>query len=354
MNKLHTYMLPIATGAFALMLSPLAETTAIAYSLIAIIVITGIIGLQALAKNNEAANVNDRQIARRLESLNDQIENLVQASTKHTEMLKVQSNEQAKLAQNTEQYIITLVNAADQQSSNLIEQTKQQTIVLSDNLQTVQSHLEVLQQNVTKQIVATEDKVDEGNKVIENVSVLMVKELQRINQNIEELVSMQNTLPIVLDNLQDAITRNQEQLVDDTRNLETQLEALKDLTSTHYEQSSLSHNEVVEKIAQEFTGLSNTVQQETTLLIEQANKTAQDASTQLAKAIEVVANIEKINVELKKYNTTNNDKVDKQLTQLCDISATLLQGIAQLTSSQSAERKQLLSIQKKLISKYAK
>lgn len=354
MNKLHTYMLPIAAGAFALMLSPLAETTAVAYSLIAIIVITGIVGLQALAKNNEATNKNNEQVLQCLEQVQSQIESLVHASNKQAQLTEQQSAEQLTFAKDMKQHYTTLVEATTEQAISVIEQTKQQTVTLSDNLQKVQSHIDTLQQTMTNHLVATEDKVDEGNKVLESVSVLMVKELQTINHNIDGLVSLQSTLPNELNNLQDVISRNQEQLIDGTRDLELQLESLKDITTTHYEQTVSSHQEVIHKISEEFTSLSNAVQQETMLLIEQANSITKVAEDQLMKATGAVQNIENIGKELKKVNATNNDKVDKQLAQLIDISSSLLQGIAQLTNSQSAERKQLLTIQKKLISKYSK
>lgn len=354
MNKLHTYMLPIAAGSFALMLSPLAEITTVAYSLIFIIIITGIIGLQTLAKNNEAVNKKNEKIVQNLEQLQSQIENLVQDSSKQIQLTEQQTAEQLIFAKDIKQHYKTLVEATTEQTASMIEQTKQQTLTLNDSLHKIHASIDMLQKAMINHLAVTADKIDEGNTIIENVSILMVKELQTINHNMDGLVSLQSMLPNELNYLQDVISRNQEQLIDGTRELESQLESLKDIATTHSEQVATSHQELIYKVSEEFTSLSKALQQETMSLIKQANNTTKIVETHLIKTIESIQNIDIIGEELQKINVTNNDKVDQQLVQLIDISSALLQGIAQLTNSQSAERKQLLAIQKKLISKYSK
>lgn len=318
MKNLHTYMLPVAAGAFALMLSPIAETAAVGYSLIAIIVITGIIGLQSLAKTSETSKVEQQNIVKALEKL-------------------------------------------EAQSVDSVKETKQQTAALLEvlagvggSLGNLQTLLTSGQENSAKQMMALEEKVDEGNKVIESVSILAIKEIQAIVQFTEELISIQNMMPNELSALQDAITQNQQDLVNHTRNIEDYMNDLKNVTESHYEQSVTTHESVVEKIREEFDKVSTMVNQETSLLVQQASTSNEHAQKQLNNATDLLANSKNLNSELEKMNKLNNDTVNNQLKELRDISSALLQGIAQLTNSQSVERKQLLAIQKNLINKYAK
>ena len=201
-----------------------------------------------------------------------------------------------------------------------------------------------------------EEKIEEGNKVLENVSILMIQELKNIVQITDELVSIQNTMPNELSMLQDAITTNQQDALDTARNLEMHLEKLADLQDiiqSHFETSTLTHEHVVAKIADEFGVVSTNLDVSIANMLAQMEKYNEKVYAQMNNASTMVEKVEQLQTELGKLSEQSTISLSKQLTELKNMNKALLEGISQIADSKSVERQQLLKIQKKLVESFS-
>ncbi|AVK85900.1 hypothetical protein C3943_21580 [Lysinibacillus sp. B2A1] len=336
MNKLHTYLLPVAAGSVGLLWTPLSNNAAITYGILAFAVIVGIVGLHSLTKQREMTNASLQQGLKVMEDAvkvsNNEITNKLQQQLETYKEGNIALNQQLK--QEFAQLQITIVGQ--------MEKTEQTVSKQQSDMKQAFSQLE--------------EKIEEGNKVLENVSILMIQELKNIVQITDELVSIQNTMPNELSMLQDAITTNQQDALDTARNLEMHLEKLADLQDiiqSHFETSTLTHEHVVAKIADEFGVVSTNLDVSIANMLAQVEKYNEKVYAQMNNASTMVEKVEQLQTELGKLSEQSTISLSKQLTELKNMNKALLEGISQIADSKSVERQQLLKIQKKLVESFS-
>lgn len=340
MNKLHTYILPVAAGSICLLWTPLCKNEAIAYSVIAFAIIVGIFGLHSLAKQREMNNFSLQQFFKVMEDTvkvsNNEITIEMKQQFAAYKEENVALNQQLK--QELAQFMTTIVGQLEKTEETIaINLTKQQSdIKQASNL--------------------VEGKIEEGNKVLENVSILMIQELKNIVQITDELVSIQNTMPNEFSTLQDAITNNQQEALEIAHSIELQLEKIADLEDniqSHLEMNSLSHEQVVSKITDEFAIVSKNLDVSREKMLTQIEKYNEKVHAQLNNASTMVEKVEQLQTELGKLSEQSTTSLNKQLTELKNMNKALLEGISQLADSKSIERQHLLKIQKDLVEKFS-
>lgn len=336
MNKLHTYLLPIAVGSFGLLLTPIGENQAISYCIIAFAVIVGIVGLHSLVKQQELAQASQQEMLKVLE--------------------KVLKDSNEEVANKLQKQIETI----DAGTGSIVEEIKQIPIAIVGQIGNTESKLieHILEEHEKMKTVITslDDKVDEGNKILENVSVLTIQELRSIVQLTGEIVAVQNTMPNEISMLQSEISRNQIDVLESSRNIEVHLEKLADLqeiVQTHLETSSITHEQVVSKISEEFTAISTNMNYSASTILEQLFDYNNKVQSQLNIASTMLESLEQQQGELNKLNEQSTTTVNAQLKELRSLNKSLVAGISQIADSKSAEREQLLKIQKDLIKKYS-
>lgn len=336
MNKLHTFLLPIAVGSFGLLWTPLSENSIISYGIIAFAIIAGIIGLHSAVKQLEENRTSQQEMVKVMgEIVQKSMEEAVTLQQKQTGILEESNG--------------TVVNEIKQISIAIVEQMEKRATSLIGSI--TDEH-----EKLVKAITLLEEKMDEGNKILENVSLLMIRELKTVVQQTEEIVSIQSTMPNELSTLQDEISRNQQDALESSRNIEQHLETLSDLQSivqTHLETSSNTHKQVVSKITDEFTTLGANLDSTTSTLINQLIEYNNRVHNQLNIASTMLEKLENQQMELGNINEKSAENVNAQLNELRNLNKSLVAGIAQIADSKSAERQQLLKIQKDLMKKFS-
>lgn len=335
MDKLHIFLLPIALGGFGLLWTPLNENSIMSYGITAFVVIVGIVGLHSAVKQLESNLASQQEMLKVMgEIVQRSMEEVASTQQKQTDIFE-ESN--GTVVNEMKQISIAIVNQIEKTASDLIGN-------LTDE-----------QTKMVKAISSLEEKMDEGNKILENVSVLMIQELRTVAHQTEEIVSIQNTLPNELSMLQDVISGNQQDALDTSRNIEEHLEKLTDLQSivqTHLETSSDTHEQVVSKITEEFSVLSANLESTTSTIIKQLIDYNNRVHDQLNMASTMLEKLDHQQAELGNLNEHSAATVNSQLKELRSLNTSLLAGIAQIADSKSAERQQLLKIQKELIKKF--
>lgn len=344
MNKVSTYALPLAVGSVGLLFTPLAEQDVFSYLFVALAIIFGIVGLQSLhnEKQTEA-----KQLAELIKQAND----AQQASLKQFEALHTSNSE-------LETAITSIATLIEQQSESTKGETAKQFNELTTSLETQHKQLtEAFTQATNDSSTAIEHKLDDGNALVENVSLLMIQELKAVVQLLDEANRMQAELPNELTMLQDRITDNQKEVLESVRDLERHVEKLDDLQQTieqHLDHSSQSHEQVVEQIVKQFEGVSATVEQRSTQVYTQLTEIAKQSQEQVAEMNSLLTTLEQLQKAVDESHAQAGKTVTQQLNEIKGLNKTFVQGIGQLADSKSAERQHLLKIQKDLIGKFSK
>lgn len=351
MNKLHTYLLPISLGSISLLLTPLNEQAAVSYPALAVAVVLGVIGLHSLAKQKEISETALQQALKVLE-----------------EATKASSTENAKNLQHQKETIEagngTLqkqLETTKENNDNVQQQFTQLSAVIIHQLEKMEQAFvtaTVNEQTELKQAIQKlQEKVGDGNAVVENVSILMIQEQKNTAQLLEELNSMQAVMPNELSMLQDSITANQQDIFDTTRTVEIHLEKLagiEEIVQGYLEASATTHEQVVDKITDEFTAISTKLDVSADQLFKQFTASNEQTNKQISTATHLIEKTDQLQIELAKANEQATSTVTKQLNELKGLNKSLLQGIGQIADSKSTERQQLLKIQKELIKEYSK
>ena len=128
---------------------------------------------------------------------------------------------------------------------------------------------------------------------------------------------------------------------------------LQDIIQSHFETSTLTHEHVVAKIADEFGVVSTNLDVSIANMLAQMEKYNEKVYAQMNNASTMVEKVEQLQTELGKLSEQSTISLSKQLTELKNMNKALLEGISQIADSKSVERQQLLKIQKKLVESFS-
>lgn len=351
MNKLHMYLLPLSVGSLGVLFTPLHEQAAVSYTALVVAVVLGIVGLHSLAKEKQAQQEVLQHGLKALE------ETTKTSAIDYTSILKQQQG----ALDLTNQALQQQLDVAKTNNEFMQQQFEQLTTTLVAQVEKMESALVTAATtettHVKQSVQSLQEKVEDGNAIVENVAILMIQEQKTTVQLLEELTALQSALPNDLAMLQDMITANQQDALDATRNVEMHLEKLADLqeiVQAHLETSATTHEQVVGKITEEFTKITTKVDTSTNQLFNELATHNKQAQEQVNMATKLIEKTDQLQVELTKANEKAAATVTKQLTELKGLNKTLVQGIGQIADSKSAERQQLLKIQKELIKEYSR
>lgn len=319
MKNIHIYILPIAIGLLGLLASPIADVTGIAYGLVVVSMVLGIVGLRSIAQSNMTQT---------------------QLSQKSNEILH--------------QKLETLIISNQQ----IIEEEKKSRIALEETITRSQGILGEMhdtakngQLTLSKQLLEIEEKLEDSRVVMTSLGKLMIEEIteaiktasSELAEEIDEVLQEQDSLSKELMEQQNDLSDVIEERFGEMNNeLETQKKHAEDTT---------------EKINQTIvTGIESSTQvidDKTNEFMMRTNQFEEFTKEQYFKIEQIFKEVEQLSQSVKLQNEQQNRIVEEQLKQLSEISPALVEGVAQLTDSKSPERKHLLKIQKNMIAKFA-
>lgn len=317
MKKLYSYMFPISLGAFALVATPVADSDIMISLLVLVGVVTLWLGITSVAKKTDE---NEQKMNLLLNSIEQQTEVVREIVTELQ-----QNSEGVKGGLQNIQNALTELNDA----------SEAKLIAMESNTETL-----------TEELKKLKESHQTGNREIVNKQ----EELLRLT---EELVEIQNELPNSFKELQDSISQTNDDQIEVIQGLETHVYEMKNSKESYHEQLLELNGKIIDTVNARVENLSMYIQEEATTLM----KRSEDAQVIALKEVEafgtLIKQIDVLNQQMQHVSKQNQEASVTELERLTEISAALLEGISQLTNSKSAERKQLLTVQKKLIEKFA-
>lgn len=317
MKKLYSYMFPISLGAFALVATPVADSDIMISLLVLVGVVTLWLGITSVAKKTDE---NEQKMNLLLNSIEQQTEVVREIVTELQ-----QNSEGVKGGLQNIQNALTKLNDA----------SEAKLIAMESNTETL-----------TEELKKLKESHQTGNREIVNKQ----EELLRLT---EELVEIQNELPNSFKELQDSISQTNDDQIEVIQGLETHVYEMKNSKESYHEQLLELNGKIIDTVNARVENLSMYIQEEATTLM----KRSEDAQVIALKEVEafgtLIKQIDVLNQQMQHVSKQNQEASVTELERLTEISAALLEGISQLTNSKSAERKQLLTVQKKLIEKFA-
>ncbi|MGI1804672.1 hypothetical protein ACRPK8_02960 [Exiguobacterium sp. TDN 0502] len=319
MKNIHIYILPIAIGLLGLLASPIADVTGIAYGLVVVSMVLGIVGLRSIAQSNMT----------------------------QTQLFQ-QSNEILH------QKLETLI-ASNQQ---IIEEEKKSRIALEETTTRSQGILEEMhdttkngQLTLSKQLLEIEEKLEDSRVVMTSLGKLMIEEIT------EAIKTASSELAEEIDKVlqeQDSLSK---ELMEQQNDLSDVIEERFGEMNNELENQKKHAEDTTEKINQTIaTGIESSTQvidDKTNEFMMRTNQFEEFTKEQYFKIEQIFKEVEQLSQSVKLQNEQQNRIVEEQLKQLSEISPALVEGVAQLTDSKSPERKHLLKIQKNMIAKFA-
>jgi len=319
MKNIHIYILPIAIGLLGLLASPIADITSIAYGLVIVSMVLGIVGIRSISQSNMTRT-----------------------------QLSQQSNE--ILHQKLETLIVY--------NQQIIEEEKKSRVVLEETIIRGQDILEEMhdtikngQHTLSTQLLEIEEKLEDGRVVMTSLGKLMIEEIT------EAIKTASSELAEEIDRVlqeQDSLSK---ELMEQQNDLSDVIEERFGEMNNELENQKNYAEDTSEKINQTIaTGIESSTQvidDKTNEFMMRTNQFEEFTKEQYFKIEQIFREVEQLSQSVKLQNDQQNQIVEKQLKHLSEISPAIVEGVAQLKDSKSPERKHLLKVQKNMIAKFA-
>lgn len=315
MSQSHTVTLPVGLGLFALLLTPIAQQAAIAYSAIALGVVFLILAFVSQAKQQQHRT------------------------------LKLQALEQlVEKSQLDNQKLLTTT----QTSQATVEEMLQQ--FLPSYQQQAVSNAEKINQTL-EQLV---NGVNDGNQVRETLTMALITDTRNLAADVSAIL---DEMQAGFDRLDETITQLDNTTRDSIEDLRDSMDdttsKISDRISSVIEQTKEADEALVGNLTAAFNDVCAELQQTATMF--ETNVVAQTAATteQANQLQPIIQTTQATTEQLVSHTTDFSMKLTEQLQQLMIMNRQLIDATTELADSKSAERKRLLNVQKKLLETFS-
>lgn len=326
MKHLHTIMLPIGIGLFALLWTPLAQQTGSAYGVVAAGIICLIVALMSRAKNQQ-------QQQQMMLQLLEETKNSTATVEAITRLHDATNTVQAILTTHQEQMTTTF--------PKLINQLKD-THEITANI-----HGKVQQRNedttLVDKLALLDEKIAEANAAREMLMTALINDTRALTEEVQNGV----------DDLRQTNVQLEKTVYDGVEDLRRAADDLRDTVETKVDEKVEADQDAVEKLEAAFSNIQEALDQTAHTFKDSMEAQGLALSKQASQLQPIIEATNMTTAQLQVFVADFETKLTAQIQQLTMASTQLKEVTTELADSKSTERKQLLNVQKKLLETYS-
>lgn len=326
MKHLHTIMLPIGIGLFALLWTPLAQQTSVAYGIVAAGIICLIVALMARAKNQEQQQQLMRQLLEETKKSSATVEAIAGLHD----------------ATNTVQSILTTqqeqMNSTFPQLIDHLKDTKEMTANIHQKVQ--QHHDDT---TLVDKLALLDEKIAEANAARETFMLALINDTRALTEEVQNGV----------DDLRQTNVQLEKTVYDGIEDLRRASDDLRDTIETKVDEKVEADQNAIEKLEAAFNDVQEALHQTAQTFKDSMEAQGMALSAQATQLQPIMEATNMSTAQLQTFVADFETKLTAQLQQLTMASNQLKEVTTELADSKSTERKQLLNVQKKLLETYS-